>query len=104
MSYQDDNAQKPEDIPTEPCLGYMDRPGNWAIFPRGTNFCVFIDPDPTTPKGKTPLVLKGVEDRKFIFMCGCNKCLNATPEDKKNGRVRYAVYSLKWHGAHAHGG
>lgn len=104
MSFVDDTAQKPEDIPTEPCLGYMDRPGNWAIFPRGTNFCIFVDPDPTTPKGKIPLVLVRVEERKLVFMCGCNQCINSTKEDRKAGKVRFFTFSGKWTGVHAHKG
>lgn len=102
MSFQDDNAQKPEDIPTEPSLGYIDHQGRINVFPKGSNFCIVTEPNPTTPTGKIALVLARVEARKFVFMCGCNQCINSTREDKKNAKVRYLTFTGKWSGVHAH--
>lgn len=104
MSFQDANASKPEDTPKGLALGMMTAPNTWSIIAPGTNFCIFTNPDPTTPQGKIPLVFVRVESngRKLVFMCGCTKCISGTKEDRKAGRVRFNVFTGKWSGLHAH--
>lgn len=102
MSYSDDNAPKPEDTPKGTALGYLTAPNTWSTFEPGTNFCIFTNPDPTTPAGKIPLVLVRVEARKLVFMCGCNQCIASGKDERKAGRVRYLTFTGKWSGVHAH--
>jgi hypothetical protein len=103
VSYVEETLPSGE-APKKPHLGVLTGPNEWLALPPGSNFCLFDNPDPTTPDGKIQLVFVRMESkgRKLVFMCGCSKCRSATPEDHKSGRVRYLTFTGKWSGVHAH--